>query len=298
MTLLIGTRDGLYKSDSTEITLEGRSINALAGQTDDAWILVDGREVWHLRNGSVRLLADRTDGPALTCVLSTPSGVFVGTDDARLRRISGSRLIAVESFDEVDERDTWFTPWGGPPATRSMAIDDRGRVYANVHVGGVMFSSNSGESWQQTALDIHTDPHQVIAPAGQDGLLLAATAVGLATSHNAGESWEINARGLPVTYARAVALSESTILLSVSRGPSGQDSGIYRRQLDGGDPFVRCKDGLPDHFDSNIDTGLLVADGSSVTMATPHGTLYRSQDNGETWKLLISSLPEVRALLA
>jgi photosystem II stability/assembly factor-like uncharacterized protein len=176
-----------------------------------------------------------------------------------------------------------------------MAIDDRGKIYANVHVGGVLWSSNSGESWQATALDIHTDPHQVIAPAGQDGLLLAATAVGLATSHNAGESWEIDTRGLHITYARAVALSKSTILLSVSRGPSGQDSGIYRQPLAGGGPFLRCKDGLPDYFDSNIDTGLLVADGSSVTMAIPQGTLYRSENSGETWTLIASGLPEVRA---
>ena len=178
-----------------------------------------------------------------------------------------------------------------------MAIDDEGGLYANVHVGGVLRSDDDAETWQATSLDIRADAHQVIAPEGHDGLLLAATSRGLAISHDRGDSWDMDARGLHATYARAVALSESTILLSVARGPGGQDAALYRRSLDGGEPFARCRDGLPDHFDGNIDTHGLVADGPNVAMAGPDGALYCSSNSGQTWHPTITGPPAVYALL-
>ena len=178
-----------------------------------------------------------------------------------------------------------------------MAIDDEGGLYANVHVGGVLRSDDDAETWQATSLDIRADAHQVIAPAGHDGLLLAATSRGLAISRDRGDSWDMDARGLHATYARAVALSGSTILLSVARGPGGQDAAVYRRSLKGSEPFARCRDGLPDHFDGNIDTHALVADGPNAAIAGPDGALYCSVDSGQTWRRTLTGLPAVYALL-
>ena len=239
MKLLIGTRDGLRTADGALLGLDGRSVRALAGRPDDAWVVVDGREIWRLRDGGLRLVAAAAAGdPALTCAVPTTTSVLVGTDGAYLRNLDGPALRSVAGFDQAEGREQWFTPWGGPPATRSMAIDDEGGLYANVHVGGVLRSDDDAETWQATALDIRADAHQVIAPAGHDGLLLAATARGLAISHDRGDSWDMDARGLHATYARAVALSGSTILLSVARGPGGQDAALYRRSLDGDETFV------------------------------------------------------------
>ena len=295
--------------------LGGRSIRALAGRPDDAWIVVDGREVWRLQEGELTLAAAAAaSDPALTCAVPTPAAivmdtdgagrggyipasVLLGTDGAYLRYLDGTGLAPVAGFDEAEGREHWFTPWGGPPATRSMVMDEEGALYANVHVGGVLRSDDDAETWRATALDIRADAHQVIAPEGHDGLLLAATARGLAVSHDRGDSWEMDARGLHATYARAVALSESTILLSIARGPGGQDAALYRRPLDGGEPFVRSRDGLPDHFDGNIDTHTLVADGPNAAMAGPDGALYCSADSGRTWRRTLTGLPAVYALL-
>ncbi len=299
MRLLIGTREGLRDGEGASLGLGGRSIRALAGRPDHAWMVVDGREVWRFKGGRAILAAaaGALSNPALTCALPSPTGVLIGTDGAYLRRLDGATLDSVAGFDEADGREHWFTPWGGPPATRSLAIDEQGVLYANVHVGGVLRSDDDGETWQATALDIREDAHQVIAPAGHDGLLLAATARGLAVSRDRGDSWEMDARGLHATYARAVALSESTILLSVARGPGGQDAALYRRSLDGGEPFERCRDGLPDHFDGNIDTHTLVADGTEAAFAGPDGAIYGSEDSGRTWGRTLTGLPAVYALL-
>ena len=298
MNLLIGTRDGLRTADATLLGLDGRSVRALAGRPDDAWIVVDGREVWRLEHCRLTMAAAAAPGdPALTCAVPTSTSVLVGTDGAYLRNLDGPALRSVAGFDQAEGREQWFTPWGGPPATRSMAIDDEGGLYANVHVGGVLRSDDDAETWQATALDIRADAHQVIAPAGHDGLLLAATSRGLAISRDRGDSWDMDARGLHATYARAVALSGSTILLSVARGPGGQDAALFRRSLDGTEPFGRCRDGLPDHFDGNIDTHGLVADGPNAALAGPDGALYCSADSGQTWRRTLTGLPAVYALL-
>ena len=299
MRLLIGTRDGLRTSDGALLGLGGRSIRALAGRPDDAWMVVDGREVWRLQDGRLTLAAaaGTPDDPALTCAVPTTTSVLLGSDGAYLRDLDGPALRPVAGFDEAEGRERWFTPWGGPPATRSMAIDDEGGLYANVHVGGVLRSDDDAETWQATSLDIRADAHQVIAPEGHDGLLLAATSRGLAISHDRGDSWDMDARGLHATYARAVALSGSTILLSVARGPGGQDAALYRRPLDGDEPFDRCRDGLPDHFDGNIDSHTLVADGPLAAFAGPDGAIYCSADSGLSWGLTLTGLPTVYALV-
>ncbi len=305
MRLLIGTREGLRDGEGATLGLGGRAIRALVGRPDDAWMVVDGREVWRVqgRRLTPATAAGALGDPALTCVLPTRAGVLVGTDGAYLRRFGGKSrlgnetLAPVAGFDQAEGREHWFTPWGGPPATRSLAMDDGGALYANVHVGGVLRSDDDGETWQATALDIRADAHQVIAPTGHDGLLLAATARGLAVSRDRGDSWELDVRGLHATYARAVALSGSTILLSVARGPGGQDAAVYRRSLDGDEPFERCRDGLPDHFDGNIDTHTLVADGPSAAFAGPDGALYCSDDGGRSWECTLTGLPRVYSLL-
>ena len=143
MNLLIGTRDGLRTADGTLLGLDGRSIRALAGRPDDAWVIVDGREVWRLDKDRLTLVATIAAGdPALTCAVPTPTRVLVGTDGAYMRYIDGATLVPMAGFDEAEGREQWFTPWGGPPATRSMAIDDDGGLYANVHVGGVLRSDD------------------------------------------------------------------------------------------------------------------------------------------------------------
>ena len=299
MRLLVGTRDGLRDSEGALLALGGRSIRALAGNPDNAWMVVDGREVWRLRDGrSTQATTAAAPGdPALTCAVPTPTGVLLGTEGAHLRQLDDAGLVPVAGFDQAEGREHWFTPWGGPPATRSIVMDEESTLYVNVHVGGVLRSDDDGGTWQATALDIRADAHQVIAPPGHDGLLLAATARGLAISRDRGDSWNMDARGLHATYARAVALSDSTILLSVARGPGGQDAALYRRSLDGDEPFVRCRDGLPDHFDGTIDTHNLVADGALAAFAAPDGVLYRSPDSGLSWGLTLTGLPTVYALV-
>src|SRR5262249_51391316 len=151
--------------------------------------------------------------------------------------------------ETVPGREAWYTPWGDPPDTRSLAVDRGGTVYANVHVGGVVRSTDGGRSWEPT-LDIEADVHQVLAHPRRPGHVFAASAVGLQTTVDAGATWQTVTEGLHATYLRAVAVATGGVLVSASTGPGGRRSALYRRTRAGG-PFERCRGGLPEWFGDN-----------------------------------------------
>ena len=224
-----------------------------------------------------------------------PDGLLVGTDEAHLLRLDDHTLGRVAPFDAVEGRDAWYTPWGGPPAVRSIARDLGGRIHANVHVGGIPRSLDGGARWEPT-IDIDADVHQVVAHPNEPDVVLAAGAVGLAVSENGGASWRIEQQGLHATYARAVAVAGDTILLSVSNGPRGGRAALYRTAYGPDLHLEKCTDGLPEWFDGNIDSGWLVARESVVAFGTGDGEIFLSDDEGERWTRAAEDVPSIRAL--
>jgi photosystem II stability/assembly factor-like uncharacterized protein len=164
----------------------------------------------------------------------------------------------------------------------------------NVHVGGILRTDDAGASWR-TTIEIEADVHQV---ATAEGRVLAATAGGLAVSTDRGTTWTRRAVGLDERYARSVVVCGDQVLLSASRGPRGGRAAIYRAPLGEG-PFERCRAGLPEWFDGNIDTGCLDAlnDGAFAVFGTEQGSLFGSDDGGRTWRSLAGGLPTVRGVL-
>ncbi len=294
-TVLVGSREGLHTiGDAGRVgmtELEGRSVTSIVRDGPQLWAILDRSEVWHAPDGAWRHVAT-LEGLAVTCLAMTDA-IHVGSSEARLFRLVGSTLEPVAAFDAAEGRDTWYTPWGGPPDTRSLS-EWGPDVYVNVHVGGILHTEDGGATWNPT-IDVDADVHQV---ATAEGLVLAATAGGLATSVDRGASWSDRTEGLEARYARAVAVCGDRVLLSTSDGPRGGRAAVYRAPLARGS-FTRCVDGLPGWFDDNIDTGCLDAlnDGSYAAIGTAEGTVYGSDDDGESWSELIAGLPSVQHLL-
>jgi hypothetical protein len=293
--ILVATQDGLHTlgadGQSAGPSFAGRPVTAIVRDGSEPWAIVDGSEIWHeLKEGWRQVTA--VQGLAARCVAMTDA-IHVGTSEARLFRLEGSLLTPVVGFDAVDGRDDWYTPWGGPPDTRSISEwgDD---VYVNVHVGGIVRTDDHGETWHPT-IDIDADVHQV---ATAEGLVLAATAHGLASSTDRGVTWTYRTDGLEAPYARAVVVSGDDVLMSTSNGPRGGRAGVYRAPLVGG-PFERCRTGLPDWFEDNVDTYCLdsLNDGSSAALGTADGAVYASDDGGGTWHEVATGLPPVHQLL-
>jgi hypothetical protein len=295
-TYLIATRDGLHSLDGQgvvgAVAHPGRSIAGVARAGSDLWAIVDGSQVWQAAHGDWARIAE-LEGLRATCIAPTDEAVLIGGSEARLFRFADDALEPVAAFDRAEGRSTWYTPWGGPPDTRSISEWDAD-VYVNVHVGGILRSDDRGQTWAPT-IDIDADVHRV---ATAEGMVLAACAGGLAVSTDRGGTWSVRTDGLEARYARAVTVCGDTVLLSTSNGPRGGRGAVYRGNLAGGG-FERCRDGLPDWFDDNIDSACLDAlpDGSFVAFGTADGRVFGSQDAGSTWDELAAGLPPVLGVL-
>ena len=294
----VATEQGLHPLDGGEVAFPGRSVSAVGRDGSTWWGIVDGREVHTGILGSDPTHAGTLDDDGLTanCLLPGDPGL-VGTSRAGLFRVNGGRLDRIDGFDRVEGREGWYTPWGGPPDTRSMARDADGRIYVNVHVGGIPASSDGAVTFEPT-IDVDADVHQVIAHPTRAGVVLAAGANGLSESSDGGASWRLANDGLHASYCRAVAVAGDLVLLSASTGPRGGRAALYRRPMDEPDQgFARCVAGLPDWFEGNIDTHRLAAAGHIAAFGTDDGRVFVSEDSGETWEERAAGLPRITCLV-
>ncbi|HEV8622395.1 MAG TPA: hypothetical protein VGR33_05840 [Actinomycetota bacterium] len=295
--ILVATADGLHELGDGAVLGRvhhaGRVVTTVAQGPKEFWTVVDGSEVWHTADlNRWTHLADMVNYRA-TCIAAMNDDMLVGSSQARLFRVVGEGLESVSAFDRAEGRSTWYTPWGGPPDTRSISEWDEA-VYVNVHVGGILRTEDRGETWTPT-IDIDADVHQVTTA---EGLVLAASAGGLAMSTDRGEAWTFRSEGLEAAYSRAVTVCGDAVLVSASRGPRGGHAAVYRGALAGGG-LERCRTGLSEWFDDNIDSYCLDAhpDRSFVAFGTSDGRVFASEDAGRSWAEFASGLPSVRRVL-
>jgi hypothetical protein len=287
MAIMIGTEQGLRSLDGDGERLAGQPITAVSGD----WALVGERRLVSLATGTEAKL----EGPRAWCVLDAGGRLYVGTAEARL--LAGpsatAELVPVVSFDRIETRDEWYTPWGAPPDTRSLTAGPDGSLVVNVHVGGV-WRQHPDDRWTEV-VSVDADTHQVTADVDQ-GAVVAAAAIGFGRSLDGGATWDWTAEGLHATYSRAVAIAGDTVLVTASTGPGTRRGAIYRRPLRGDGPFEKCERGLPEWFPFNLDTRQLAAMGDEVVLGTDDGRVYRSADAGASWALVADQLPPVRTV--
>jgi hypothetical protein len=286
MAIDIGTEQGLRSLDGGDERLAGQPVTALAGD----WALVGEDRLVALTSGAEVKL----EGPRAWCLLDAGAQLYVGTAEARL--FAGPATVAgdfapVGSFDRIDTRDQWYTPWGAPPDTRSLTAGPDGALFVNVHVGGV-WRQLPDDQWAEV-VSVDADTHQVTA---SDDAVVAAAAIGFGRSLDGGATWDWTADGLHGSYSRAAAIAGDTALVTASTGPGSRRGAVYRRLLRGDRAFGKCAGGLPEWFPFNLDTGQLAAKGDEVVLGTSDGRVYRSSDVGSTWDLVAEELPPVRAV--
>jgi len=233
--------------------------------------------------------------------------IYVGTDDARMLRLShgGGVLDPIDGFDNVAGRDAWFAGSAivngqrlGPPlGIRSVAANSNGTIlFANVHVGGIPRSVDSGRTWQPT-IDINSDVHEVRAHQADPDIVVAASAIGLCISRDAGATWTIERDGLHASYCSAVAFSGDDILVSASTDHFAAQGRIYRRPIRPDGDTVAVEDGLPTWINGIADTGCIATNGSTIVVVDRAGTLYLSTEFGLAWSQSSSELPTPSSVL-
>lgn len=273
----VAAGDGLHVGASIVGALAGRPVTAIAPDGDALWALVDRQNLFHIDdNGEIDQVA-ALGAPAGVCVHAHHGRVFVGGDDAGLWVLDDNALRPVDSFAEAPTRPQWHTPWGGPPSVFSMASHD-GDLYVSVHVGGILRSPDGGQTWAAT-IDLHEDVHQVAIDPDRGTVWAATGTSGLAESTDRGRTWAHHEDGLHATYLLAVAVTSAGVLVAASSGHAGGDGAVY---LFDGTRFHR-PDGLPDPLGGAVEPRHLAADGQTVALLSPDGSVHVSDDGGRAW---------------
>ena len=235
----------------------------------------------------------------LSCCVPMGYAVIVGTDDARILRVDphGTQQV-LKGFNTVPGREKWYAGsaivdgkrMGPPLGIRSLAATSDGVLLANVHVGGIPRSADSGLTWQPT-IDIDADVHQVCTHPSRSNIVIAAAAVGLCISRDAGRTWTIEQRGLHAPHCSAVAFGRHDMFVSASIDPFAAQGAVYRRSIDSNDPLHPLGRGMPQWTDGKVDTDCIATRDSMVAIIDRSGRLFVSYDDGASWSSPVDRLP-------
>ncbi len=312
-TILVATwSNGLFVvSGEVRQELPNRALKALAPDGHGGVLaIIDERSLCRRAPDGVWSTIATTEFD-LACCLAVGDVVYVGSDDARLFRVSPTGQIEqLDGFNEVAGRDKWYAGRAmvngkliGPPlGIRSLSATSDGAVLlANVHVGGIPRSVDGGETWQPT-IDIDSDVHEVRAHPNRPETVAAAAAVGLCTSSDAGATWVVEKAGLHSSFCSAVGFAGDDILVAAAADPFAPQSALYcRRSIGGGldehGPLMMVAGGLPEWLDRTVHTACIAAHGSAVAVADRGGNLYFSTDTGHTWSRRADGLPPPSCVL-
>ena len=217
----------------------GAMVSLSNGQTVVS-ALSDGTLLVLSEDGEKRIPTGIADPIAsLLVVREDPLTLLIGTDEgAHVYRLTGEEGPAerVVAFDELECRKDWYTPWGGPPAVRTLAKTQDGFCYADIHVGSIMRSNDEGISWEPVTPELHKDVHQVATCPADDNRVYANTQNGVYVSADRGHSWENRIEGLPRRYGTAIAVHPTDpdlMIATVQNGPRGGGAWLCRSENGG-----------------------------------------------------------------
>ena len=301
--------DGLFAvtGDGRTQEIAKQPVRGLAADGRGGALAIVGGHSLRRRAPSGEWATVATSECELSCCMAVREAIYVGTDDARMLRLShgGGVLIPIDGFDNVAGRDAWFAGSAivngqrlGPPlGIRSVAANSNGTVlFANVHVGGIPRSVDGGRTWQPT-IDINSDVHEVRAHHADPDIVAAASAIGLCISRDAGATWTIERDNLHASYCSAVAFSGDDILISASTDHFAAQGRVYRRPIRPDGEIVAVEDGLPAWIDGIADTGCIATNGSTIAVVDRAGTLYLSTEFGLAWSRGSIELPAPSSVL-
>ncbi len=214
------------------------------------------------------------------------------TPIANLTDRCAGRFYAVSSApflksDAADATNDWKNI--GPEGGRVFALlQHEGKLFAGLDwLGGVMVSSDNGQTWQQTRGTLGS---AIFALAAHNGVLYAGANVGqIFLSLDGGANWEQISGGLfnpPSNLVTVDFVSHNGRLFAATSG-----DGVWR--MVGNDPYQWERAGTSGLTSGNIRS--LESIGSTLFASTPLG-VFASADNGNTWQLKNSGLNLVNAI--
>jgi hypothetical protein len=265
------------------------------------------RLIWSLEAGGA-------DQPGVLWAGTLPGGLFRSND-------RGASWELVRSLWDVPQRADWFGGGYDVPGIHSICVDPRNsdHVLIGVSCGGVWRTEDGGASWAISATGMRADymppelneneavqdPHRIVRCAGDPDVLWCQHHNGIWRSADNGRRWTEITRAPLSNFGFAVAahpLDGGTAWFAPAeadqrRIPVGAAMAVTRTH-DGGASFKVGNAGLPQEhcYDLVYRHGLAAADdGATLLMASTSGGVWMSDNAGDSWRTLSSTMPPVYA---
>ncbi|AGB33967.1 BNR repeat-containing glycosyl hydrolase [Natrinema pellirubrum DSM 15624] len=236
MTILVGTRDGVYRTAAVPVEDANQVLDSgdtprictfpavdgvFAASESGLYRSVDDGQTWEnlgIPREEVYSVVASADGERLYAG-THPAHLYVSTDD-------GDSWAELEGFQDLPSRDQWHTPRHRNEAhIRSLGVhpETPDRVVAGVEVGGVHISDDSGATWTERREGVHDDVHHVLI-LGPDEYV-ASTGDGLYRTRDTGQSWTRLDTDLDHRYFREAFALDGRLYAAAARSSPGTWSG-------------------------------------------------------------------------
>jgi photosystem II stability/assembly factor-like uncharacterized protein len=187
--------------------------------------------------------------PRVTAVAVSPAdgAVYAGTEPSALfvSRDRGASWRELEGMRKLPSAPTWSfppRPWTSHVRAIAPSHADPDLVVVGIELGGVVRSTDGGETWQDQRPGAQADCHSLAAHRGEPGLLYEAGGGGFALSRDFGDSWEAADEGMGLRYAWGLATDAEDpafVYASAASGPGrahghGHSGATVYRRRDGG----------------------------------------------------------------
>jgi photosystem II stability/assembly factor-like uncharacterized protein len=302
--LYAATGDAVARLDESgdgwtvELSLEGSGAQCIALDPREPETLYAG-----LRGGGVRRTTDGAgtwagcELPAadvFSVAISPADGaVYAGTEPSALYRSDdgGGTWRELTALLDLPSRPTWSfppRPWTSHVRWIAPSPHDAGLILAGIELGGLMRSTDGGESWQDQRPGSQPDVHSLAWHPQVAGRAYEAGGGGAAWSEDGGDTWRPADDGRDRHYTWSVAVDPSDPGLwyvSASTGPfaahgrGDPHAHVYRRENGG---WTALAGGLPDPLPAM--PYALVATEDRLFAGLANGELWESADRGDSWR--------------
>lgn len=263
--------------------------------------------IWSLEAGGA-------DEPGVLWAGTLPGGLFKSHD-------RGDSWQLVRSLWDVPQRAEWFGGGYDVPGIHSVCVDPRNskHVLVGISCGGV-WRTEDGDSWTISATGMRADymppelneneavqdPHRIVRSAANPDMLWCQHHNGMWRSSDGGRRWQ-EITGVPVSnFGFAVAVHPqdgNTAWFAPAEADARRipvDTALaVTRTGDGGNSFTVLRDGLPQDgcYDLVYRHGLAVSnDGRQLLMASTSGGVWLSENGGDSWQTVSTTMPPVYAV--
>lgn len=257
--------------------------------------------------------------------------LYAGVSEAGLfvSRDRGASWQPIDGFNEHPSRSNWVPGFGGLGAHTILTdANNPNRMWVGVSAAGLFRTDDGGKTWRAKNLGVdpsvkedvaNTGPttgqcvHSVTHDPKNANVMFRQEHRGVHRSDDGGDNWRVIEGGLPVGelsdghrcsfgFASAMDLKSGNVFVVPLDGdnfrfPRDGQLAVYRTR--DGARWEKMTNGLPANCYTAVLRGALSADQldpGGLYFGTASGTVYASDNRGESWREIASGLPRIMSV--